>query len=133
MFKIYNLKSTKICTQTLIPALSCKLPVKRNARKSIMWIMKHYWKGHKGDNWHFYCVTKDKEGKNKTLFLKRTIDTKIRCHTKIVAQANPFDLFYKDYFVKRESERKRRCKLSNNTKLTGLSIIQPYEGLSRVP
>lgn len=106
---------------------------KRHARKGIMWIMKHYWKSHKGDNWRFYCQIKDKEGKNKTLFLKRAIDTKIRRHTKIVAKANPFDPFYKDYFAKREQERKRRCKLSNNTELTGLTIIQPYPGLSRVP
>lgn len=107
--------------------------LKRHARKGIMWIMKHHWKSHKGDNWRFYCITKDKEGKNKTLFLKRAIDTKIRRHIKIVAQANPFDPFYREYFVRRELERKRRCKLSNNTELTGLSIIQLYEGLSRVP
>lgn len=74
----------------------------------------------------------DKNGKKKPLFLKRAIDTKIRRHIKIIANANPFDPLYKDYFVKRESERKRRCKLSYDTELTGLKIIQPYEGLSCV-
>ena len=101
--------------------------LKRHSRKGIKWIMKHYWKSHKGDNWRFYCLIKDKEGKKKTLFLKRAKDTKIRRHIKIVAKANPFDPFYKDYFVRRKSERKRRCNLSYDTELTGLNIIQPYE------
>ncbi len=100
--------------------------LKRHSRKGIKWIMKHYWKSHKGDNWRFYCLIKDKEGKKKTLFLKRAIDTKIRRHIKIVAKANPFDPFYKEYFVKREQEKQRRCKLSYDTELTGLKTIQPY-------
>jgi RNA-directed DNA polymerase len=105
---------------------------KRHPRKGKQWIVKHYWKSHKGDNWRFYCTIQDKNGKKKPLFLKRAIDTKIRRHIKIIAKANPFDPLYKDYFVKRESERKRRCKLSYDTELTGLKIIQPYEGLSCV-
>jgi len=40
---------------------------------------------------------------------------------------------YKEYFVKREEEKQRRRKLSFKSELTGLKIIQPYEGLSRVP
>lgn len=124
--------SSKIFSQfdhELFQALK-RWALKRHARKGKRWIMNHYWKSHKGDNWRFYCVTKDKEGKKKTLFLKRAIDTKIRRHIKIVAKANPFDPFYKEYFVKREEEKQRRRKLSYNTELTGLKIIQPYEGLS---
>ncbi|WP_052046348.1 hypothetical protein [Candidatus Paracaedibacter symbiosus] len=89
--------------------------------------MKHYWKSHKGDNWRFYCLIKYKEGKKKTLFLKRAIDTKICRHIKIVAKANPFDPFYKEYFVKREQEKQRHCKLSYDTELTGLKTIQPLK------
>ena len=48
---------------------------------------------------------------------------------KNITNANPFDPAYKDYFVKREEDRKRRRLLSFDTELTGLKIIQPYEGL----
>ncbi len=81
--------------------------LKRHSRKGIRWIMKHYWKSHKGDNWRFYCQVRDKEGNKKPLFLKRAIDTKIRRHTKIVAHANPFDPLYKEYFINREKSKKR--------------------------
>ena len=127
-----NVVSSKVFSQIdheLFQALK-RWALKRHARKGVKWIMKHYWKSHKGDNWRFYC---DKEGKKKTIFLKRAIDTKIRRHIKIVAKANPFDPFYKNYFAKRELEKQRRCKLSYDTEPIGLKIIQPYEGLSRVP
>ena len=81
---------------------------------------------YKGDNWRFTCPIKGKDGKNKPLFLKKASDTKIRRHMKIIANANPFDPAYKDYFVKREKDRKRRRLLSFDTELTGLKIIQPY-------
>jgi len=106
--------------------------LKRHSRKGIKWIIKHYWKRHKGDNWRFYCLIKDKDGNVKSLFLKRAIDTKIRRHIKIVASANPFDPMYKEYFQNRE-RMKKYCKLSNITDLSGLKTIQPYEGLSCVP
>ena len=77
-------------------------------------------------------MIQDKSGNRKPFLLKRAIDTKIRRHIKIVAKANPFDPLYKDYFTKREVERQRRCLLSYDTELTGLKIIQPYEGLSCV-
>ena len=78
--------------------------LKRHARKGVRWCMRHYWKSHKGFNWRFYCMTKDKEGKKKILLLKRAKDTKIRRHVKIKASSNPFDPSYKDYFIKRESK-----------------------------
>jgi RNA-directed DNA polymerase len=127
--------SSKIFSQIdheLFQALK-RRALRRHARKGIRWITKHYWKSHKGDNWRFYCMIKDKKGNKIPLFLKRAMDTKIRRHIKIVAKANPFDPFYKDYFTKREQEKQRRRKLSYDTELTGLKIIQPYEGLSRVP
>ena len=90
------------------------------------WIIKKYYTRYKGDNWRFYCPIKGKDGKNKPLLLKKASDTKIRRHMKIIANANPFDPAYKDYFVKREEDRKRRRLLSFDTELTGLKIIQPY-------
>lgn len=100
--------------------------LRRHARKGKRWIIGHYYTRYQGDNWRFHCIIKDKKGNKKPLYLKNASDTKIRRHTKIVALANPFDPFYKDYFAKREMERKSRYLLSNNADLAGLKIIQPY-------
>jgi RNA-directed DNA polymerase len=107
--------------------------LKRHARKGKRWIINHYYTRYKGDNWRFHCKFVDKRGNKRTRFLKCATDTKIRRHIKIVATANPFNPVYKEYFEAREKERQRRCLLSNDTELTGLKIIQPYEGLSPVP
>jgi RNA-directed DNA polymerase len=89
--------------------------------------MKKYYTRHNGDNWRFHCPIKGKNGKkNKPLFLKKASDFKIRRHMKIIANANPFDPAYKEYFVKREEDRKKRRLLSFDPELTGLKIIQPY-------
>lgn len=90
---------------------------KRHARKGIRWCVKHYWKSHKGDNWRFYCMTKDKEGNKKTLLLKRAKDTKICRHVKIKASANPFDPSYKDYFVKRDSKERTAAISKSKTEI----------------
>jgi len=100
---------------------------KRHPRKGKKWIIKKYYTSYRGSNWRFHCSVKDKNGKTKPLYLKKLSDTKIRRHIKIIAKANPFDLTYEEYFVKREEDRKRRSLLSRRTELTGLkAIIQPY-------
>ena len=97
---------------------------KRHPTKGKWWIMKKYYTSYRGSNWRFHCVIKDKVGKKRPLYLKKASDTKIRRHMKIMASATPFDPAYKDYFVKREKERKIRSLLGNNTELPGLKIIQ---------
>ena len=99
---------------------------KRHPTKGKRWIMKKYYTSYRGIQWRFHCKIKDKEGKPKLLYLKKASETKIRRHMKIVAKATPFDPFYKEYFEKREKERKRRSLLSNDTELSGLKTIQPY-------
>jgi RNA-directed DNA polymerase len=99
---------------------------KRHPRKGKRWIIKKYYTCYKGDNWRFHCMIKDKSGHIKPLYLKKASETKIRRHIKIMAKANPFDPAYKDYFINREKERKRRCLLGHNPELAGLKIIQPY-------
>jgi len=78
-----------------------------------------------GDRWRFHCITKDKAGKKKPLYLKNASDTKIRRHIKIKSAATPFDPLYKEYFEQREQERKRRKTISNVAHYAGLKIIQP--------
>lgn len=78
------------------------------------------------DGYGFDKLRNSKNGKSKPLFLKKASDFKIRRHMKIIANANPFEPVYKEYFAKREEDRKKRRLLSFNTELTGLKIIQPY-------
>lgn len=99
---------------------------KRHARKGKRWIVKKYFTRLKGDNWRFHCITKDKAGNKKSLYLKRASDTKISRHVKIRSEANPFDPQYKDYFIKRKEDSKQRKTISNYSDTAGLRIIQPY-------
>lgn len=105
---------------------------KRHPRKGKSWIARKYFTRVGNDNWCFYCIVKDKEGKSKPLYLKRATDTPIRRHKKIMSEANPFDPRYKEYFEQREKERVIRSRLASTVKTAGLKIIQPYEGLSGV-
>ena len=88
--------------------------------------MKKYYTSYRGSQWRFHCKIKDKEGKSKLLYLKKASDTKIRRHMKIAAKATTFDPIYKEYFERREKQRKRLSLLSHKTKLAGLKIIQPF-------
>ena len=99
---------------------------KRHARKGKRWIVKKYFTTLKGDNWRFYCMTKDKEGKTKPLYLKNAGETKIRRHVKIRSEATPFNPLHKDYFIQRENEQQRRKTIINYKKSAGLRTIQPY-------
>lgn len=99
---------------------------KRHARKGKRWIVKKYFTTLKGDNWRFYCMTKDNEGKTKPLYLKNAGETKIRRHVKIKSEATPFNPLYKDYFIQREKEQQRRKTIINYKKSAGLRTIQPY-------
>lgn len=99
---------------------------KRHARKGKRWIVEKYFTTFKGDNWRFHCMTRDKKGKQKPLYLKKASDTKIRRHVKIKSEATPFDPKYKEYFIAREAESKRRKAISNYSDTVGLRIIQPY-------
>lgn len=99
---------------------------KRHARKGKCWIVRKYFTILKGDNWRFHCITKDKVGNKKPLYLKKASDTKIRRHVKIKSEATPFNPSYKEYFKARETERKQRNAISNYSNTAGLRIIQPY-------
>ncbi len=65
--------------------------MKRHARKGKRWIVKHYFTTVRGKHWKFYCMTKDKEGQKKPLYLKIAADTKIRRHVKIRSEATVFN------------------------------------------
>jgi len=106
--------------------------LKRHSRKGKSWIIRRYYKRVGLNHWRFFCTIKDKEGNKKQLYLKSASATRIRRHKKILANANPFDPQFKEYFQKRAKERKVRDNATENSKYAGLKIIQPYEGLSAV-
>ena len=99
---------------------------KRHARHGKQWIVRKYFTTVRGNRWRFYCMIKDKEGKQKPLYLKNASDTKIRRHVKIKSAATPFDPLYREYFEQREQHRVQRNTISNVTDSTGLRLIQPY-------
>jgi RNA-directed DNA polymerase len=100
--------------------------MKRHARKGKKWIVKKYFTSFKGNNWQFHCMTEDKKGNPKPLYLRNAQDTRIRRHVKIKSEATPFNPLYKEYFKQREEERKRRKTISNYNDSAGLRVIQPY-------
>lgn len=106
--------------------------LKRHPCKGTRWIINRYYTRVGLDHWRFHCTIKDKDGNKKQLYLKNASATRIRRHKKIMASANPFDPQFKEYFQKREKERKTRENVTENSKYAGLKVIQPYEDLSGV-
>ena len=82
--------------------------LKKHPKKGKRWIIKKYYTTVKGNHWRFHCVIKDKEGNKKILYLKLASDTHIRRHTKIKAEANPFNPRFKEYFLQRAIKRKAK-------------------------
>ena len=56
--------------------------------------------------WISSVQLKDKQGKRYFLDLISAVQTPIRRHIKIKAGANPYDLQYASYFLKRERSKK---------------------------
>jgi RNA-directed DNA polymerase len=73
--------------------------LKRHPRKGKRWITRKYFTRVGLNFWSFYCMTKDKEGNTKLLYLKNAAATPIRRHKKIIAEANPFNPRFKEYFI----------------------------------
>lgn len=73
---------------------------RRHPKKGRRWIKSNYFRYHRGDHWMFFAKTKDKE--DPFLYLHKARMTPIRRHVKIRADANPYDIAYRDYFDRRE-------------------------------
>lgn len=83
---------------------------RQHPNKSAKWIKGKYFRRNKTRDWIFYARTKDKKGAliNSDIVIASKIP--IRRHTKIRANATPFDPFYHKYFDKRISSQKSRKK-----------------------
>jgi RNA-directed DNA polymerase len=95
---------------------------KRHYNKGFRWIYQKYFQRHESSRrWHFHAKIKNNKQNITYYNLKLASDTKIRHHTKIIADAHPYDPSYFEYFQKRE-EYKRVSPLvhSSNRVYQGL-------------
>ena len=84
---------------------------RRHKKKGRKWFAKRYWH-HIGDRqWTFSALTKNTDGDSYYTKLEYATDTPIIRFKKIVAEANPFDENWTEYFEEREGE-----KMLHNTK-----------------
>ena len=86
---------------------------RRHKKKSHNWIAQKYWHHIGSRQWTFSVPYENQSTKGEPLYckLEYATDTKIIRFKKIVAEANPFDEYWTDYFEEREGE-----KLLNSTK-----------------
>ena len=120
---------------------------RRHKRKGHKWIARRYWHRIGTRQWTFSAPLKSKEKDGGTAYLKLeyATDTKILRFKKIVAEANPFDEYWTEYFEEREGEKmlhsakgrdkllsiwrrqKRRCTVCGEliTSETGFKVHTP--------
>ena len=86
---------------------------RRHKKKSHKWIAQKYWHNIGSRQWTFSVPYENQSTEGEPLYckLEYATDTKIIRFKKIVAEANPFDECWTDYFEEREGE-----KLLNSTK-----------------
>ena len=86
---------------------------RRHKKKSRKWIAQKYWHHIGSRQWTFSVPYENQDTGSEPLYckLEYATDTKIIRFKKIVAEANPFDEHWTDYFEEREGE-----KMLNSTK-----------------
>lgn len=86
---------------------------RRHKKKGHKWIAQKYWHHIGSRQWTFSVPYENQSANGEPLYckLEYATDTKIIRFKKIVAEANPFDDYWTDYFEEREGE-----KLLNSTK-----------------
>lgn len=93
---------------------------RRHPKKNAKWIRSKYFCKLGNDNWVFRAVHKPKNGNAKLLLLLKASSITIRRHTKIRAEANPYNPEYNEYFKERElskSKYKAINGIAGSTKL----------------
>lgn len=78
---------------------------RRHADKGARWVLERYFRPIGRLQWHFAAERSSEDGRKITTPLVRASDFKIRRHVKIIAEANPFDPAWDDYFEKRRQEQ----------------------------
>lgn len=86
---------------------------RRHPNKSRRWVKARYFHYIDGNNWEFAASCVSKNGNKYWLKQHRLSETKIRRHTKIRAEFNPYDLSWELYLEKRHTNRLRGMYLRN--------------------
>jgi RNA-directed DNA polymerase len=97
---------------------------RRHPNKKQSWIKQRYFKRIRGRDWEFAEIVKTETGEKLNKLLNLTT-IPIKRHIKIIAEANPYDPQWEQYFEKRLSLKMRSC-LKANKKL--LNIWQRQKG-----
>jgi RNA-directed DNA polymerase len=89
---------------------------RRHPNKNAGWIKEKYFVTTGSRSWVFSAKLKDVEGKRERVTLAKASDTRIRRHTKIKGDANPFDPQWEPYFedrlgLKMKGDTKGKAKL----------------------
>lgn len=74
--------------------------------KTQAWIKRRYWQ-RRGGRYNIGCNYTNQNGELKRIKLFKMVDTIIRYHNKIRADANPYDPQYDDYFKQRKIQQAR--------------------------
>jgi RNA-directed DNA polymerase len=74
---------------------------RRHRNKTRWWIKEKYWPSTGPNRWVFTGVLKGEEGQTKVVRLLAASSIRIERHTKIRAEANPYDPAWESYFEKR--------------------------------
>ena len=75
---------------------------RRHTNKPKGWLIKNHYQISEGNTWTFRAKIQNKSKEQKTAYLLSISNIKIRRHTKIKSEANPYNPAYKDYFIKRD-------------------------------
>lgn len=89
---------------------------KRHPNKGRKWLMKKYYRFHRGNVWSFYSSRKQLDGTIKYIDLYKAGWTRIVRHVKIRAKANPYDSEFAEYFDNRRLPEFRRRRAKGSVK-----------------
>lgn len=79
--------------------------LRRHKRKGKRWIKRKYFHRYGNRNWTFFGKTTKRDGSVIQPHLSYATDIKIRRHTKVKAEANPFDPRWEAYFEARNTKK----------------------------
>ena len=91
---------------------------RRHPNKNLSWIKNRYFKRLRGRDWEFAEIVKTEEGEKITKLLNLTT-IPIKRHIKIIAEANPYDTKWEEYFEKR-TQLKMESSFKGNIKLLNI-------------
>ena len=77
---------------------------RRHLKRRLKWVKKKYFHRIKGVDWTFCCMTEDRKGQEKPLYLYSMVKTPIVRHTKVAGTNSPFDAELDNYWDQRNTK-----------------------------